>query len=271
MKSCLLGFLAILGITSAALAANSDVVAKVGDKAIDLKEFNEKYEDVLARTMNPPSKETFLEDLIRYYAGLQEAEKLNLKSDPIVSKRVDEAVYAGLVEKAIGKNVEKIQVTDAEMMEWYKRNPEIRTSHILIQFKPGANQEEKAIARSRAKEILDSVKKSKRPFEELVALYSDDTLSKSAGGDVGWQSRVALVPTYYDAALRLKKGAISDLIETQFGFHIVKMIGQRPFAEANRQQIRMAVFEEKRKELFDGYFAALLKKYSVKKNTSLLK
>ncbi|MDZ4660330.1 MAG: peptidylprolyl isomerase [Pseudomonadota bacterium] len=162
-------------------------------------------------------------------------------------------------------------MTDKEMMDWYKKNPEIRTSHILIQFKPGANEEEKKIAKNRAKEILSSVIKSKRPFEELVALYSDDTLSKSAGGDVGWQSRVTLVPTYYDAALRLKKGAISELIETQFGFHIVKLVGQRGFADANRQQIRMAVFEEKRKELFDGYFAKLLKKYSVKKNTSLLK
>ncbi|MDZ4660331.1 MAG: hypothetical protein SGJ18_01795 [Pseudomonadota bacterium] len=59
MKSILLGFLAIVSVASSAFAANTDVVAKVGDKEIELKEFNLKYEEVLSRTMNPPNKEIF--------------------------------------------------------------------------------------------------------------------------------------------------------------------------------------------------------------------
>ncbi len=248
-----------------------DVLAAVGKKQITVKEFNEKYGEVVAKTMNPPPKDVFLEDLIRYEVGLQEAEKNNMMNDPAVRRKVEEAVYSGLVEKMIGKQVDKIEVNDAEMQSWYKTNPEIKTSHILIQFKPGATEQEKATAKKRAEEIYSTVKKSERPFDELVSLYSDDTISKSNGGDLGWQSRLTLVPNYYQAALRTKKGGITSLIETQYGYHIIKVTDINSYKDANKQQIRVAVFEEKRKKLFDTYFVGLMKKYPIKKNLALLK
>lgn len=248
-----------------------DVVATIGKKQITLKDFNDKYGEVQMKTMNPPPKDVFLEDLIRYEVGLQEAERNNLTNDPAVKRKIEEAVYSGLVERMIGKSVDKIEVTDAEMQAWYKSNPEIRTSHILIQFKPGATEQEKGVAKKRADEILATVKKSERPFDELVSLYSDDTISKSNGGDLGWQSRLTLVPPYYEAALKTKKGGITGLIETQYGYHIIKVTDINTFKDANKQQIRVAVFEEKRRKLFDNYFVGLMKKYPIKKNLALLK
>jgi peptidyl-prolyl cis-trans isomerase C/peptidyl-prolyl cis-trans isomerase D len=180
-------------------------------------------------------------------------------------------MYKGLLEKELGQRVQKIQVSEKEMEAWYKTNPEIRTSHILIEFKPGATQTQKDEAKKRATEIYAEVKKSKRPFEELVKLYSDDPLSKQAGGDVGWQSRVTLVPTYYDAALSMKVGEIKGLIETQFGYHIIKVTGRRSYQDANKKQIRSAVFDEKRREIFNEFFAKLKKNYTIKENPSLLK
>jgi peptidyl-prolyl cis-trans isomerase C/peptidyl-prolyl cis-trans isomerase D len=164
-----------------------------------------------------------------------------------------------------------MQVTDQEMAAWYKRNPEIRTSHILIEFKPGSSPEQIAEAKKRAGEILDEVKKSKRPFEELVKLYSDDPLSKQAGGDVGWQSRVTLMPSYYDATTQMKVGELRGLIETPFGFHIIKLTGRRSFEEANKRQIRAAVYDEKRKNAFDDYFEKLKKQYTIKTNPAALR
>lgn len=251
--------------------AQSQVVATVGKKEITLKEFNEKYREVQMKSINPPPKDVFLEDLIRYEIGLQEAEKSNMRTDPLVARKIEEAIYTGLVEKAIGKSVEKISVTEEEMQNWYKKSPEIRTSHILIQFKPGANEQEKAAAKKRAEEIFAIVKKSERPFDELVSLYSDDTISKSNGGDLGWQSRLTLVPPYYDAALKTKKGGITGLVESQYGYHIIKVTDLNGFKDANKQQIRVAVFEEKRKALFDQYFEGLKKKYPVKKDLAVLK
>ncbi|MCB0415986.1 MAG: peptidylprolyl isomerase, partial [Bdellovibrionales bacterium] len=150
---------------------------------------------------------------------------------------------------------------------------EIRSSHILIEFKPGAGASEKALAKKRATEILSEVKKSKRPFPELVKLYSDDSLSKAAGGDIGYQSKVTAVPTYYNAAKSTPIGKIHPiLVETRFGFHIIKTTGIRKnFEEADRRQIRAVVFEAKRKKIFDQFFRDLKRKYKISINKAALK
>ncbi|WP_374076559.1 peptidylprolyl isomerase [Bdellovibrio bacteriovorus] len=249
---------------------STDVVAQVGKKSITVEEFNKKYNEVKSQTINPPTRELFLEDLIRYEVGLQEAEKRGLQKDPIVLERFNQEMYKALLEKDIGPRVQKIQVSDKEMQAWYAKNPELRTSHILIEFKPGATAAQIAEAKKRATEIFEEVKKSKRPFEELVKLYSDDALSKQAGGDIGWQSRVTLVPGYYDAIVNMKVGEIKGLIESQFGFHIIKLTGRRSFENANKRQIRAAVFDEKRKQIFNEYFDKLKKSYSIKENKSAL-
>lgn len=246
------------------------VVATIGNKKITLEQFNKKYNEVKVQTINAPTKQQFLEDLVRYEVGLQEADKKNLEKDPIVQDRMKQELYKALLEKELGQKVQKIQVSDKEMETWYKSNPELRTSHILIEFKPGSTPEQTAEAKKRANEIFEEVKKSKRPFEELVKLYSDDPLSKQAGGDVGWQSRVTLVPSYYESALAMKVGEIRGLIETPFGFHIVKLTGRRSFEEANKRQIRAAVFDEKRRQAFNAYFDGLKKQYPIKTNPSAL-
>lgn len=262
----------LLLVTSTSFAQKGgDVVAQVGKKNITVEEFNKKYNEVKSQTINPPSKELFLEDLIRYEIGLQEAEKRGFAKDPMVLERLNQEMYKALLEKELGPRIQKIQVSDAEMKAWYAKNPELRTSHILIEFKPGANAQQIAEARKRADEILKEVRSSKRPFEELVKLYSDDALSKQAGGDIGWQSRVTLVPNYYETVQAMKVGEVRGLIETQFGFHIVKLTGRRSFENANKRQIRAAVYDEKRRVIFNDYFANLKKSYTIKENASAIK
>lgn len=270
-KSSIIGVLLFAASVGFAQAKGTEIIAIVGNKKISVDDFNKKYNQIKSQTLSPPTKTQFLEDLVRYEVGLQEAAKRNLDKDPIVIDRIEQETYKALLEKDLGQKVQKIQVSDAEMKAWYKKNPEVRTSHILIEFKPGATAAQIAEAKKRAEEIFAEVKKSKRPFEELVKLYSDDPLSKQAGGDVGWQSRVTLVPSYYEAALEGKVGEIKGLIETPFGFHIVKITGRRSFEDANKRQVRAAVFDEKRKQAFNEYFDKLKKGYTIKTNPSLLK
>lgn len=266
----IIGILMLISVNSFA-QKSTDIVAQVGKKTITLEEFNKKYNEVKSQTVNPPTKALFLEDLIRYEMGLQEAEKRGLQKDPIVLERLDQEMYKALLEKELGPRIQKIQVSDKEMQAWYAKNPELRTSHILIEYKAGATPTQVAEAQKRATEIYEEVKKSKRPFEELVKLYSDDALSKQAGGDIGWQSRVTLVPGYYEAAAGMKVGEVKGLIESQFGFHIIKLTGRRSFENANKRQIRAAVYDEKRKQIFNEYFEKLKKSYSIKENTSVIK
>lgn len=266
-------FLSIICCTNLATAEDKDaVLAKVGSKVLTLGEFNEKLEQVKAQTLNPPSKEDFLEDLVRYYVGLQEAEKSGLRNDPQVKEKMENELYKGWLEKTLGPNVSKIQVSDNQMMAFYKNNPEIRSSHILIEYKRNASDDEIRAAKKRALEIYEKeVKNSKRPFEELVRLFSDDTLSKQAGGDIGWQTRNTLYPSYYEAALKTDVGQIRGLIQTPYGFHILKVTGKHSYKEANKRQIRAAVFDEMRKEQFQKHFKKIKGNYSIDVNTKLLK
>lgn len=250
----------------------TDVVATVGNKKITLEEFNKKYAEVTSQVLiNPPSKKVFLEDLVRFEMGVQEAKKRGLEKDPIVQDRINQELYKGMLEKELGAKVQESKVSDAEMKAWYANNPQIRISDILIEIKNGATAEQKAEAKKRATEILAEVKKSKRPFEELVRLYSDDTTTKNLGGDVGWQTRISLVPTYYNAAVALKVGETTpNLVETPFGYHILKLTGRRSFEEATKREIRMAVFDEKRKAVFDDFFNKVKKQYNINVNSKLV-
>ncbi|GIL17202.1 MAG: peptidylprolyl isomerase [Oligoflexia bacterium] len=260
----------LAGTLAFAQAAKDETIAIVGSKKITLEEFNKKYLEVKNQAVNPPTKAQFLEDLVRYELGVQEAEKKALEKDPMVQDRMKQELYRALLEKELGQKVQKISVSDKEMEDYYKKNPEIRTSHILIELKPGATAVQRAEAQKRAKEIFEEVKKSKRSFEELVKLYSDDPLSKQAGGDVGWQNRTTLVPAYYDAVVNAKTGEIKGLVETPYGIHIVKVTGVRAFENANKRQLRAAVFDEKRKQVFNEYFDKLKRGYTIKTNPKLI-
>ena len=257
-------------LTFLSISVQAQVVATVGSTNITIQDFQKRYKDVMEQTINPPNKEQFLEDLVRYEIGLQEARKMNLQDNPDVQERMNQELYKALVERALAKQVEQITVTEAEMQNYYKDNPELKTSHILTEFKPEATPEQIAAAKTRAETIYEEVKKSKRPFEELVKIYSDDSLSKRSGGDVGWQNRLTLVPSYYDTALRMKAGEVKGLIQTQFGFHIIKLTGRNEYSEANKRSVRMAVFDQKRKVLFDQYFDRVKKKYKITVNKKLI-
>lgn len=265
------GLVLTLAITAVA-QKGTDVLATVGTKKITLDEFNKKYSEVLSQTLSgAPSKQVFLEDLIRYEMGLQEAKKQGIEKDPQFQERVNQEMYKSLLEKELGKKVQESQVSEEEMKIWYAKNPQIRISSILIEVKPGATTAQRVEARKRADEILKEVRGSKRAFEELVRLYSDDTTTKALGGDIGWQSRITLNPTFYESALKLKMNEITpSVVETPFGFHILKLTGRRSFDEATHREIRMAVFDEKRKQHFDNYFNGIKKNYSVNVNEKLI-
>jgi parvulin-like peptidyl-prolyl isomerase len=251
--------------------ALAEVLATVGADKITTEEFNRKLDDVRKQAMNPPSPDQFLEDLVRFHVGTQEAEKLGLQNDPLVKERFKQVLYNALLEKQIGKKVEDIKITEGEMRDYYKKNPEIRLAHILIEIKPNAKADEREAVKKRALEILDDVKKSKRPFEELVRLYTDDLPTKELGGDIGFQSRVTLAPILYDTAMGMKIGEVKGLLETQFGFHIVKLIDKRSFDLADKRQIRAALFDDKRAKIFNDYFDKLKKSYKIEVDKAALK
>lgn len=251
--------------------AGAQLLATVGSVKITAEEFNRKLEEIRKQAMNPPTPEQFLEDLVRFEVGVQEAEKAKLQNDPLVKERFKQVLYNALLEKQVGKRVEDIKITENEMREYYKKNPEVRLAHILIEIKENAKPEEREAVHKRAQEILDDIKKSKRPFEELVRLYTDDLPTKELGGDIGFQSRVTLAPVLYDASGAMKIGDVKGLVDTHYGYHIIKLLDRRSFDLADKRQIRAALFDDRRAKVFNTYFEKLKKQYKIDVNHEALK
>lgn len=254
------------------MSAQAQVVFSVGNTKITIEEFKKRLAEYKTSTFNPPSAEQLLEDWVRFEVGVQEAEKQKMQSDPAVRERYRQVLYNALLEKNLGKKIEQIPITEGDMKEYYKHNPEIRMSHIFIEYPVKATAEQHEIARKRALEVYDSVKKdlkSKRPFEDLVKLYSDDLATKDGGGDMGYQSRVT-VP-FYDSVVKVRTGDIVGPIESRQGFHIIKVTGRNSYEEADKRQIRAAVFDEKRAKIFTDYFDKLKRQYRISVNKEAMK
>jgi peptidyl-prolyl cis-trans isomerase C/peptidyl-prolyl cis-trans isomerase D len=242
------------------------VIAQAGDIKITDAEFEKSYKMAIQNSMaldRPPTKKEHLEDMIRYRIGLAEARQNNLDKHPIVKKALDLELYKGLIELNLAKDVEKIKVTDSEMKSYYAQNPEMRSSHILISYPIGASEKQIQEAKSRANKIYKDVITGTKKWSVYVRTYSDDNSTKALEGDVGYQSSRTIQPRYYNALKKLKMGAISPPVQSIYGFHIIKKTGQRSYERANKDALKIAVFDKKRFEIFDKYFEKLKRKYKV--------
>jgi len=154
-----------------------------------------------------------------------------------------------LVAKYIDENItKKVAVTPAEVSKYYNENTEefrhpdmIRTSHILIPVPQSATAEQERSARERAGTILARLKKGE-DFAKLAREYSTDATA-SQGGDVGYTPRGQLVAEYENAAFKMEPGQISDLIRTQFGFHIIKLTEKKNAGLASLTEVQKELAE----------------------------
>ncbi len=136
-----------------------------------------------------------------------------------------------------------ITVSEAELKEYFDQNAarlsgteERRASHILIASPKSAPEAERQKAKAKAAELLALVKKSPDSFADVAKKNSQDPGSAPGGGDLDFFARSAMVKPFADAAFAMKKGDISDVVESEFGYHIIKLTDikapkQRSFEE----------------------------------------
>src|SRR6266540_1628108 len=161
------------------------------------------------------------------------------------------------------------QVSPEEIKAYYESNvsrygePEQRrASHILIAVKSGAGNGEKAKARERAARILSQARKSPESFAELAKKNSDDPGSASKGGDLGFFSRGMMVRPFEDAAFRLKPNQISDLVESDFGFHIIRITGVKAGKMKSLEEARPEIERELKRQRAGRRFAEAAEAFS---------
>jgi peptidyl-prolyl cis-trans isomerase C len=128
----------------------------------------------------------------------------------------------------------KVNVTPDQVNDFYQKNPSqfqqperVRASHILISFPQNADEAAKKDARTKAAEVLKEVKAGK-DFAALAKQHSTDPGSGPNGGDLGFFQKGQMVPPFEQAAFALKAGETSDLVESQFGVHIIRMVDRQP-------------------------------------------
>lgn len=160
-------------------------------------------------------------------------------------------------------------VGDDEIKSWYESHidqyqqmEERRASHILISVKSGANDAEKAKAREKAQSLLDQVTKSPAVFGELAKKNSDDPGSAAKGGDLGYFSRGMMVRAFEDAAFRLGVNETSGLVESEFGFHVIRVTDIKAATIRSLQEVRGDIGRELKKQRAGRKFAEAAEVFS---------
>ena len=166
--------------------------------------------------------------------------------------------YVMLTQEAMQKQV---SVTPEEIKQAYEERgaqqqkpEERRASHILIVVPQNATPEQKSKAKEKAQALLEQAKKSPKSFAELAKKNSEDPGSAVEGGDLGWSPRGRMVKPFDDALFGMKVGEIAGPIETQFGYHVIKLneikASEMPSFEAMKPKLEEEVRKSKAARLF---------------------
>lgn len=153
-------------------------------------------------------------------------------------------------------------VNEQDLKTYYEQNlarlagqEERRASHILVTVPKGAPAAEREKAKARAQELLDAVKKAPATFADVAKKNSQDPGSAPNGGDLDFFSRGAMTKPFEDAAFALKKDEISPLVESEFGYHIIKLTDVKAPKQRSFEEMRPELEAELKKQQAQRKFA----------------
>lgn len=138
------------------------------------------------------------------------------------------------VERMQGQIMNSVKITPSEVKDFFASipvdslpyfNSEVELGEIV--YLPKVNEEEREKARLKLEDIRSRIVDDGESFEELASIFSDDPGSGRAGGDLGWATRNTFVPEFEATAYGLENGEIAELVETEFGFHLIQLLERR--------------------------------------------
>lgn len=237
----------------------SPALVKVNDKTLTMREFElllpEEYHDVLTTD----ERRDYLDRWITTQLLYEEALHSGLASSPDIDVRLEnykkDLIADRLIEKVIQ---ERAVVTEDEVRAYFdahkdEYHKEFRVSHILVDTPEKAEE---------VKALLDS-----KSFAYLVRRYSIDKHAR-AGGDLGYLSKGNMLPEFEDVVFSMKVGDVSDVVESEFGYHIIKVTDIRDaqykleFADI-AQEMEHVLTMKKREAVYDSLVASLWEKADI--------
>lgn len=162
-----------------------------------------------------------------------------------------------------------VKVSNDELRAYYDQNitrysqaEERRARHILVKVDSGAAADVKAKARAKAESLLAEIRKNRASFAEVARKNSDDPGSARQGGDLDWFGLGMMAKPFEQAAFALKKGELSDIVETEFGFHLIEVTDQRGGERRSFESVRNEIEGEVRRQLAQKRFADVAEQFS---------
>lgn len=217
---------------------------------------------------NPEGKKYLLNEMILQEMLYLDAKEKQFDKDEEFLRELDVIQTNLLKQYAVKKLIENITVDSHEAKEYYDQNREqfvtgetARAKHILLKDE------------DRAKEILTEIQAGKS-FEEMAQIHSECP-SKAQGGDLGYFEKGKMVPEFEEVAFGLENGEISQLVKTQFGYHIIKLEDKKSADvmafEQVEKQIEDYLLRNKQNHIYVTYTNELKNKYPVSINPEGLK
>jgi peptidyl-prolyl cis-trans isomerase C len=206
-----------------------------------------------------PSKEAF-DEALKDQAVTVEAVKKDMEGQLLRRQLVKKEIF------------DKVSVDPNEYQGFYEKNKDkyieaeqVRARHILIKVAQGVSQDDEDKLKKRADGALKRAKKGE-DFAKLAAEFSEDS-SKDKGGDLGFFARGQMVAEFEEVAYSIQPGQVSDLVRTQFGYHIIKVEERKPGKSLSFDEAQEQVKEDVRREhtlaRYQQYMAGLRTRASV--------
>lgn len=231
-------------------------------KKNNIKVESQAIDDELSRMKKMFSDETSFTSALSQMGFSEQSLKSQIEKGLMVQK---------LVEKECA---EKINISEKESKEFYDNHPEmfkqpeqVKASHILVKTEAGADQAAKEAAHKKIESIQKQLKEGKE-FADLAKEYSDCP-SKEKGGDLGYFRRGEMVKPFEDTAFSIAPGVVSDIVETTFGYHLIKVTDKKPEQvisyDSVKEKLTQYLKNEKMQHAVEEYVKKLKEKATIQK------
>ena len=208
---------------------------------VDPKEVSDQLQQIKQRYPSEDEFKNLLADM-----GLTESDVQNqISRGMAIQELIDKEVKA------------KINIGDEEVKSYYDANPQlfqqpeqIKASHILIKVDADAPQAKKDEAREKIETVREKAKKGE-DFGALAKTYSEGP-SGPNGGDLGYFRRGQMVKPFEEAAFSLKPNETSDIVETRFGYHLIKVVDKKPAQKVAYAEVKERLSEHLKKQKMDS-------------------
>ena len=240
---------------------SGDVVATYKGHKLTSGDITQEFERLPAPSRTylsaPERKRQFIENMVMNDLLFEEGQRSGYDKDPEIDRQVTDLRKRLVVQRVMRQYQTPPNVTDEQVRAYYDQNPmlysttQIHASHILVKDE------------SLAKQILAELREHPEKFADLAREKSTDTISAKKGGDLGTFGAGRMVPEFEKVAFALKPGEISDVVKTQYGYHIITVLDRKegepkPFDQV-KEQIRATLRNRALQDQVQGHFEQLKK------------